>query len=219
MQFDRGNPELPSLFCLPNFITMAQMLSFVTLQLHVFISLSLNMTLTNDYSTVPRSQEPLRIEILFLRRVTMHTARLAVLISSSQGDINSTETLSPIGITYLYQQRRSTDSPSRVNHQLPGFSTKAILQIQLFWLPITGPWTIFHSRYSLWYPQPKLHCKLQLCHHCYFKCFSPIHSILFQREIHFCDIMKSRSSLHSQWKQMSSIGSITKRKRLWFLPR
>lgn len=166
MQFDRGNPELPSLFCLPNFITIAQMLSFVTLQLHVFISLSLNMTLTNDYSIVPRSQEPLRIEILFFRRVTMHTVLLAVLISSGQGGRNSTETLSPIGITYLYQQSRSTDSPSSVSHQLSGFLTEAIIQIQLFWPPITSSWTIFHSRYSLWYPQPKLHSKLQLCCQC-----------------------------------------------------
>lgn len=65
MHFDRGNPELSSLFCLPNFITMAQMPSFVTLQLHMFISLSLNMTLTNDCFIVLGSQEPLRTEILF----------------------------------------------------------------------------------------------------------------------------------------------------------
>lgn len=77
MHFDRGNPELSSLFGLPNFITMAQMLSFVTLQLHVFISLSLNMTLTNDCSIVPRSQAPLRTEISVLERDDrMHTEHL-----------------------------------------------------------------------------------------------------------------------------------------------
>lgn len=79
MQFDRGNPELSSLFCLPNFITMAQMLSFVTLQLHVFISLSLNMTLTNDCSIVPRSQASLRIEIFILGKDDrMHTEHLTL---------------------------------------------------------------------------------------------------------------------------------------------
>jgi len=76
MQLDRGNPELSSLFCLPNFITMAQMLSFVTLRLHAFVSLSLNMTLTNDCSTVLGSPAPLRTEVFIWGRMTECTLRM-----------------------------------------------------------------------------------------------------------------------------------------------
>lgn len=121
MQFDRGNPELSSLFCLPNFTTMAQMLSFVTLQLHVFISLSLKMTLTNHCSIVPRSQAPLRIEIFILvKDDRMHTEHLTVdltvdiLVRTAETQLKII--VPPTGIIYIYQQSRSKHTPTSTQH-------------------------------------------------------------------------------------------------------
>lgn len=115
MQFDKGNPEMSSLFCLPNFITMAQMLSFVTLQLRVFISLSLNMTLTNDCSRVPRSQAPLRTEIFMLGKYDrMHTEHLTLhILWLRQHKLN--QNIVFYGITYIYQRSSSTDNATSVS--------------------------------------------------------------------------------------------------------
>lgn len=82
---------------------MAQMLAFVTLQLHVLISLSLNMTLTNECSIVPRSQAALRTEIFILGKYDrMHTEYLTLhMLWLGQHKLNLNTVF--YGITYICQ--------------------------------------------------------------------------------------------------------------------
>lgn len=90
------------------------MLSFVTLQLHVFISLSLKMTLTNYCSIVPRFKRPSELRFLFWGR--MHTEHLTVDILVRTAETPLKIIVPPTEIIYIYQQIRSTDSPTSTGH-------------------------------------------------------------------------------------------------------